>query len=564
MKIKWKIVLTLDLVILALVVLINVTVNNRLTNLVDTKTTAELENYSNLGLSLIDTHYPGEWRMEGTNLYKGDVQMNENYEVVDEFSEKTGILATIFAGDTRVSTTVKDDKGNRMILTQASAEVKDKVLTAKEAYQGKAPVVGRDADTYYVPLMDSEGNVIGMWFVGIYSDVIQKEIASSMMYIVIFSIIFLIIGSVVSYRLGNYMSIGYIRLQEYFKRLEKGDFCIQFHSSSLIRKDEIGDIFRSFEHMQEKVKEIITSIKDETDQISNSSEILAGGADNVHRDVEDISATTEELSAGMEETSSSTEEMNATSVAIQEEIMNVTNKAEHGQKIATEIKKRAEDLKRISLESQKTASEIYDNANRQLRASIDKAAAIKEIQALSKTILDITAQTNLLALNASIEAARAGDAGKGFAVVASEIAVLAKNSKNAVSQIDVISHEISSAVDDIVKDSRNLLEFMDTKVIKDYDFLVKTGGQYHDDANTVNEMVTEVKNSATQLNESITYMRQAIDEVTLATVEGSKGSADIAEKSGSIFEKTNEVLEQANLNRKIAVRLHEQVKFFQV
>jgi methyl-accepting chemotaxis protein len=564
MKIKWKIVLALDLVILALVLLINITVNNRLTNLVATKTSAELVNYSNLGLSLIETHYPGEWRLEGTNLYKGDVQINDNYEVVDEFSEKTGILATIFAGDTRVSTTVKDDKGNRMILTQASDEVKGKVLTAKESYQGTAPVVGRNADTYYVPLSDSDGNVVGMWFVGIYSDVVQKEISNSMLYIIIFSIIFLIIGSIVSYVLGDYIVKGYIRLQEHFKRLENGDFCIQFESNSLTRKDEIGGIFRSYAHMQDRVKEIITSIKDETNQISQSSGILADGADNVHRDVEDISATTEELSAGMEETSASTEEMNATSVSIQEEIINVTNKAEHGQKIASEIKKRAEDLKRISLESQKTASEIYDNANRQLRASIDKTAAIKEIQALSKTILDITAQTNLLALNASIEAARAGDAGKGFAVVASEIAVLARNSKNAVSQIDEISNDISSAVDDIVKDSRHLLEFMDTKVIKDYDILVKTGGQYHDDANTVDEMVTEIKNSATQLNESVTYMRQAIDEVTLASVEGSKGSADIAEKSSSIFDKTNEVLEQANLNREIAVRLNEQVKFFQV
>lgn len=564
MKIKWKIVLALDLVILVLVLLINMTVNNRLRDLVDSKTANELTNYSNLGLALLDAHYPGDWHMDGPNLYKGETKINDNYEVVDEFSEKTGILATIFAGDTRISTTVKDKSGNRMILTSASEEVKQIVLTEKQIFQGTAAVVGRDADTYYVPLMDQEGDVVGMWFVGIYSDVIREEISRSMMTVILFSAVFLLIGSVVSYLLGDYMSKGYINLQGYFKRLENGDFCIQFQGKTLQRKDEIGAIFRSFSHMQERVKEIITSIKEETDQIAESSYALADGADKVHRDVEDISATTQQLSAGMEETSASTEEITATSVAIQEEINHVTEKTIHGQQIAEEIKQRAQELRRISLESQKSASEIYENVNHQLRSSIEKASAIKEIQALSKTILGITAQTNLLALNASIEAARAGEAGKGFSVVASEIALLARNSKNAVSQIDDISNDISSAVDDIVKDAGNLLAFMDNKVIKDYEILVNTGGQYHNDATIIDEMVTEIKNSATQLNESISYIRQAIEEVALATSEGSKGSSDIAEKSNSIFDKTNGVLDQANSNKSIAGKLHEQVKFFQV
>ena len=116
----------------------------------------------------------------------------------------------------------------------------------------------------------------------------------------------------------------------------------------------------------------------------------------------------------------------------------------------------------------------------------------------------------------------------------------------------------------MVVDSKLLLDFVDTKVIKDYGVLVQTVEQYNNDADTVEQMVTEIMNSTSQLSEAINYIRQAIDEVTLATEEGSKGAADIADKSNSIFHKTNQVLAQANTNKEIAITLNEQIQFFQI
>lgn len=563
MKIKWKIMLAMNLLLISIIILTNFSVRNKITDLVGNKTSKELMNYSALGLTLLDSKYPGDWRLEGDQLFKGDTLMNENYEVVDELTSKTDILATIFAMDTRISTTVKED-GIRKIGTQASKEVLDMVFKQNKPFQGPTVVVGKDADAYYVPLLDKDSNVIGMWFVGIYSKVIQDEIYDAMFWINLFLVLFVVIGTVISYFLGNYIAKGYRMISNDLRRLEHGDFNVEFLDRTMKRKDEMGDIVRSFDLMQKNVKNIILSIKAEANHISESSTILAEGADNVYRDIENISATTEELSAGMEETAASTEEMNATSVNIEEEIGRVTNKAVNGQEIAAEIKERAESLKIVALESERTAIELYDNANKKLRHSIEKASSIDEIKALSKTILGITAQTNLLALNASIESARAGEAGKGFAVVANEIATLARNSKAAVTQIEVITNDISMAVEDIVTDSELLLNFMDNKVIKDYGVLVKTGEQYNTDANIIEQMVEEIKNSATQLNESIGYIRRAIDEVTVASQEGSKGSAEIADKSTSIFHKTNQVLEQTNKNMEVAKKLNELIQFFQI
>lgn len=490
--------------------------------------------------------------------------MNDNNSVVDSVSKNTGLLATIFAGDTRVTTTVKDEKGNRATGTKAPVDVKKNVLQKNSTFNGIVTVVGKSADTYYVPLKDKSGNTVGMWFVGIYSNTIRQEIASSVRFIFVLLLIFALIGTLISYFLGTYISKGYNIIKTDLERLEKGDFNVTFHDSSFRRKDEIGNIIRSFYNMQEKIKEIITSIRTETNNLNSSSAILAEGADNVYQHIENISSTTQELSAGMEETAASTEEMNATSASIEEEIGRVSEKAKDGQNLAAEIKERAKSLKTTALDSQKTAAELYDETNKKLRQSIEKAAAINEIKSLSKTILDITAQTNLLALNASIESARAGEAGKGFAVVANEIANLANNSKAAVSQIESISNEISDTVENIVNNSKLLLEFMDTRVIKDYDVLVNTGEQYNADADTVEQMVSEISTSTIQLNESISYIRKAIDEVTTASQEGSKGSSEIAEKASSIFQKTDEVRNQANNNKETASNLNELMKFFQI
>ena len=564
MKIKWRIVLQVLLLITSFILTVSIFLNKTITSIVGEETSEELLNYSILGYSILDAHYPGEWRLEGDKLYKGDTLLNDNFEVVDEFTERTGILGTLFAGDTRISTTITDENGNRKVGTQADKNVLDTVLTKNKDYQGVAVVAGNKADTYYTPLHDKDGAVVGMWFVGIYSEVVDAKIAEAMSSIFLILIIILIVGCIVSYLLGNSIGKEFNQIKDYLERMEKGDFKISFHEKLAKRKDEIGIITRSFTHMQEQISTIMLAIKEETIKIEDSTTILATNSNNVYSDVEEISATTQQLSAGMEETAASTQEMNATAVEIEREIGIVANKSNNGQTIAEEIKKRAEALKKVSLESQKAAIDIYEIANKKLRQSIEKTAAIEEIKALSKTILNITSQTNLLALNAAIEAARAGDAGKGFAVVASEMRVLAENSQSAVSKIETISNDVSTAVEDLVSDAKSILEFVDSKVIQDYKVLVQTGEQYNEDASTVHSMVAEIKSSTVHLLESITYIRQAIDEVTVATNEGANGSSEIAEKSTSIAFKTNEVLEQANANKESAAYLNEMVQFFQI
>ena len=74
----------------------------------------------------------------------------------------------------------------------------------------------------------------------------------------------------------------------------------------------------------------------------------------------------------------------------------------------------------------------------------------QEIGNIVELINDIAEQTNILALNASIQASMAGEAGRGFAVVADEVQRLAERAANATKQIEVLVRTIQTDTNEAV------------------------------------------------------------------------------------------------------------------
>ncbi|MGQ9558580.1 MAG: cache domain-containing protein [Desulfurispora sp.] len=138
--------------------------------------TQKLQGDLHMSMALLERQYPGRWRVQGDRLYKGDMMINGNDELVDSLSRLTGDSHTVFLGDLRIATTVKKEDGSRAVGTRATAGVVDRVLKQGQVYLGEAMVVGRPYQTAYLPIRDDQGNNIGMLYAGVSREEVQRQI----------------------------------------------------------------------------------------------------------------------------------------------------------------------------------------------------------------------------------------------------------------------------------------------------------------------------------------------------------------------------------------------------
>lgn len=313
---------------------------------------------------------------------------------------------------------------------------------------------------------------------------------------------------------------------------------IDFHSN-----DEIGEMAKSFNLMQESFRQIINVVINESRSVENKVEKANENMGKLSGLIENVYATTEELSSGMEETAASTEEMSSTTSLINLDMKGIAEKAKSEADNSKLINERANGLKNKAVLSMENAKRINSQTQSKLLEAIEKAKEIEKIKVLSEAILEISSQTNLLALNASIEAQRAGVAGKGFSVVAEEIGNLAEDSKNTVSEISNISNIVMGIVDNLVSTSQDMIKFINEDVINDYEMIVKTGEQYSEDAAMIYDMTTEFSNKSNHMMDSMFRVGDAVKQITDSNNELAIGTNNIAENMNTISESSGNVVE---------------------
>lgn len=108
-----------------------------------------------------------DFRIVDGKLLAGSYVVNGNYELPDKVKDIFGGTATIFMGDTRVSTNVLTADGHRAVGTRLVGPAYDAVFKQNRSYRGEAPILGIPYFTAYDPLRDHSGRIIGILYVGV-------------------------------------------------------------------------------------------------------------------------------------------------------------------------------------------------------------------------------------------------------------------------------------------------------------------------------------------------------------------------------------------------------------
>lgn len=163
----------------------------------------------------------------------GGVLLNRNHEFVDKirriiYGDGTyrGVplgTATVFLDDSRIATTVLRKNGNRALGTRVSKEVASRVLDNERPWIGEAFVVNSWYLTAYDPIVDIDGKIVGMLYVGILRQPFADYGRRLMVQYAALCIFALSVSLVVAFLLANRLSRPIHRLVEAASLMSRGE-----------------------------------------------------------------------------------------------------------------------------------------------------------------------------------------------------------------------------------------------------------------------------------------------------------------------------------------------------
>ncbi len=401
------------------------------------------------------------------------------------------------------------------------------------------------------------------WYLGLVID--KNEIMSSVNALkyrmAAATFIFILAGIFVGIIIARQIKKPLSNIREYAGELSNFNLSYKIDIKS---KDEFGQTVVDLNSALKNIKNMIEYAKDEGLAALNSSNYVNHMFQESEWEIKIISDKTSEITSNMQGVMNSIKEVEESIFSIKNKIENTVNEANSGLNLADNINKKAVSMGDDIENSAHNIEKYYEDSSEKLKESFETIKVVKNISKMLNEMKDVSKKTKILALNALIEASHAGKYGSGFMVVAKEVKKLANKCSDMADNMQNDIKSIIMAVGILVDSSRDVLGFVEKKVMTDYIKVVDISKEYQNGGIKMTGVIKKFYGLMEDINRSQQDLSNIIEKIGASVDKCTDAVSNISSSMNSIKEKDADIALNTDKNAKEAEKLMNIVGQFKI